>query len=94
MASKTVAPQNINELSKLACPHLQSLEPVAAVAWMVKAYGISRQRATRLLASGRVLNAFQMAPGGVWLLPALSGLVVYPGRRGPKLGTRKEARYD
>lgn len=59
------------------------------VRWVAECLGVSRQRASVLLNSGRILGARRDAISGAWDLSKLLMVTVEPGKRGPRLKARR-----
>lgn len=62
------------------------------VRWVAECLGVSRQRASVLLNSGRILGARRDAISGAWDLSKLLMVTVEPGKRGPRLKARRSER--
>ncbi len=58
--------------------------------WLAETLGVSRQRASKLLNSGRVVGAVRNPNTGAWDLSRLLFTQVREGKRGPRLGANRQ----
>lgn len=67
---------------------VQPMTPKRGATWLAAVLGVSKQRARKLLAEGRIKRAKRDPITGEWDLSHVLVVSVVPGKRGPKLRKR------